>query len=1473
MYPNSKDFLKDLLRHKEFYELKMDPDRNFRDPPEAHELNLGQYLKVHSHQIFAKNYVGPNTNYRTLHLSHGTGTGKCHGAGTKILMLDGTIKLVEDIVPGDYLMGPDGSGRRVYSICTGSESMYKIKSECGESFTCNESHMLTLRGPRGHAYDVSLSECIMYAEENNGTLPGVLFKMPIDWDPVPTKIDAITAVKYVIDYKQTSLPFKYKCNDKFFTRKFITAILNKIGMIHEFGAELKPIHGDEWLNSLIPDIKYMVRSIGLDCRLFDDSWVIIGNFNILTCNKSYPIVADLDTSWSYECIGHGKYYGFTLSGDGRYLLDSFIVTHNTLAAVVISQEFIKSYSKIYNLKISHSNYSRRSQLEADRDTPSVFVLGFGGTKAAFIRDLLTYPEFGFVTLSESEELLRRQKQAVSGLPDDIKAAKEYLSWLKKRITQKSKDGFYKFYGYDEFVNRLFPTSGIDITDLELEAERSLRTDKPTTLGELIAHHIEDGTIQVNDDFLRQFEGSLIIGDEIHNTYNMNMKNKRGVAIQYVLDHISTCKFVSLSATPINNSPTEIIELANYHLPPNGKISKKDFFINNRTMRPGMLDKLAELLYGKWSFLQDTNLKYFPKRTIVGNPVILRQPVSELKTGDRIPYLNFVECKMSDLHQQTYDEFIREQLEERMEVDDVDTEDYDQENILEVASSGTAIPADGYTMYDMVFPSPDSKSTGIFKSSEVRNKLLSSSPEWRDGVGIEIKRRSSSDYVISGTFLLRENIIKYNSKLAKTLEIIDNTLKMQRSSLESGKSIDTIGEKMVIYHNRVKMSGVMQIYECLRMNGYLDETSEPTDNTYCLCGSTLSNHKKVKPIHEFVPVRILLAHSDMDKSVMDASISKFNSINNTHGMQALIFIGSKIIKESYDFKAVRRELILSLPINIPTLEQVIGRVVRKKSHAALEESERTADIMILITTSQHADQNSPEMQKYAEKLLDYRVIQEIQRRLNAGAIDADVHRDTIMTEEMKKMYFPNSDGKPIDTLGNLYFEPDVTVSYKPEELTLSTFNAYGYWEDEVKIIMFILKQLFMIQPVWTYDDLWEAVRQPPVGIEVNPKLFVEGNFLIALNSLVRETPNINLSGSGIAASTLIERMFDPMDRIIIVDGAQYVVMMVDKYYVRAPIITLLPNPMNWSTPDSIEIWKKTYTGNKQMVLLDAETYHRHPGSNRSVVVPNTAFARASTESNYTNILDSLLVETNISLFLAQNESVQIKIVEESIINLLTKSKSKYISLYKRVIEFMDSLGVIVNIKTVNKYKDTVKLFKNGLNGLPESPVGYCNAKSVRLYDTGVKKWLEISRVSLNKQANFKENDAVIGHLEATPTGEIKFKLRRPIQQIRDAIREDITSRQQVAEFTGVGRVVSGDTRLIERGIVCETKSKTSLIDTLRQLGIRDNPKLKLNGMKIKQLCKMIKQRLLDLEIKERTNKTRVKYLYGWWDEQISIASQV
>lgn len=75
----------------------------------------------------------------------GNGVGKCLGKDTPVMMHDGTIKMVQDIVVGDVLMGDDGSPRNVLSTCTGREELFLVKQNLGMDYVVNRSHILSLK--------------------------------------------------------------------------------------------------------------------------------------------------------------------------------------------------------------------------------------------------------------------------------------------------------------------------------------------------------------------------------------------------------------------------------------------------------------------------------------------------------------------------------------------------------------------------------------------------------------------------------------------------------------------------------------------------------------------------------------------------------------------------------------------------------------------------------------------------------------------------------------------------------------------------------------------------------------------------------------------------------------------------------------------------------------------------------------------------------------------------------------------------------------------------------------------------------------------------------------------------------------------------------------------------------------------------------------------------------------------------------
>lgn len=74
-----------------------------------------------------------------------TGGGKCLGKDTPVLMFDGSVKKVQDVMVGDKLMGPDSTPRNVLSLAYGVDNMYRVTPTKGDSYVVNSEHILSLK--------------------------------------------------------------------------------------------------------------------------------------------------------------------------------------------------------------------------------------------------------------------------------------------------------------------------------------------------------------------------------------------------------------------------------------------------------------------------------------------------------------------------------------------------------------------------------------------------------------------------------------------------------------------------------------------------------------------------------------------------------------------------------------------------------------------------------------------------------------------------------------------------------------------------------------------------------------------------------------------------------------------------------------------------------------------------------------------------------------------------------------------------------------------------------------------------------------------------------------------------------------------------------------------------------------------------------------------------------------------------------
>lgn len=221
-----------------------------------------------------------------IHLLAGDmGAGKCLGEGVPVLMFDGSVKPVEGVRTGDTLMGPDSKPRVVLNTTQGRSPMYCITPTKGEPWTCNDVHMLTLIRTNEHHSK----------PQRGGEIVDVPLNEYLEWS-------SSEKVKYL---------------------QFRVAV--------DFSTQPSP----------------PVEPSLLGLLLEDDSLI----YDVSTAPQDAEIVeykAVTRTGFTVEPIGEGDYYGFTLDGDGRFLLGDFTVTHNTLTVAWMAREYYRAGWPVYS---------------------------------------------------------------------------------------------------------------------------------------------------------------------------------------------------------------------------------------------------------------------------------------------------------------------------------------------------------------------------------------------------------------------------------------------------------------------------------------------------------------------------------------------------------------------------------------------------------------------------------------------------------------------------------------------------------------------------------------------------------------------------------------------------------------------------------------------------------------------------------------------------------------------------------------------------------------------------------------------------------------------------------------------------------------------------------------------------------------------------------------------------------------------
>ncbi len=357
--------------------------------------------KMQIMQMLGQWISNPSAMGTAIAINGPMGTGKCHVFDTPILMYDGSIKMGQDIVVGDKVMGDDSSCRNVLSLGRGEDDLYDIVHSNGEKYGVNSEHIMCLKQSgmnfikniKTKSGETRYKVC--YFDKNDYKQHSKRFsdqmeaerylhdmKLEHDYVEIPVKT-LLTLPKYIrvnlkgykrgVEFSSKSVPFDpyiigasleeklpsnnkhipdvYKINDRQTRLELLAGIIDTDGSYCEESKGYDIIQKNK---VLADDILFMARSLGFSANMTqcEKSCMYKGEKKTGTYYRmhlsgdnlsSIPVKCPRKMAKTERMInkdsmvmgitieprGWGKYYGFELDKNHKYLLGDFTITHNT----------------------------------------------------------------------------------------------------------------------------------------------------------------------------------------------------------------------------------------------------------------------------------------------------------------------------------------------------------------------------------------------------------------------------------------------------------------------------------------------------------------------------------------------------------------------------------------------------------------------------------------------------------------------------------------------------------------------------------------------------------------------------------------------------------------------------------------------------------------------------------------------------------------------------------------------------------------------------------------------------------------------------------------------------------------------------------------------------------------------------------------------------------------------------------------
>lgn len=492
----------------------------------------------------------------------------------------------------------------------------------------------------------------------------------------------------------------------------------------------------------------------------------------------------------------------------------------------------------------------------------------------------------------------------------------------------------------------------------------------------------------NKDFINQlnlfFSDRLFIIDEVHNMRESTNKDEKisSKILELILQYTQRTKLVLLTATPIYNQPSEILYVLNLLRMNDGQQPINERFFGKSNFLPNKESEFKKLWIGRVSYLRGENPVNFPKK-ILPDKKYLYFPNWEISydkkripniflNSDFLPPFPLVYSKMSEYQKRVYNsvssgvENNREIAEERME----------------------SFHLNRKLISNIVFPNKKAnfkKPELLFGSNGLKECFQYSSYKG--------PFTPKDNAMIDKTLFLDERIIQeYSPKMKAIWEEIKNNR-----------------DQLIFIYSEYLDGGIIPMCLLLEYHGFTKYND-----------SNMLNFGQKKTLRN--PPTYILIDGSVPSEKRNNLVNEFNSVSNRNGEKIQVILGTKVMGEGIDLKAIRQIHIMNPWFNFSRMDQIIGRGVRHCSHVSFSEpNDRTVSIYIHSATNSYSQEprGEPDTQETTDEYI-YRMayekdilFQRINKSLKEVAFDCNLNYLANVFPRVDKNYSRECAYQPCD----------------------------------------------------------------------------------------------------------------------------------------------------------------------------------------------------------------------------------------------------------------------------------------------------------------------------------------------------------------------------------------------------------------------------------------------------------------------------